>query len=134
MEEKLLDWEDNVEGLPFLKHMLAGSCAGITEHSVAFPFDTLRTYAQAESTKLVSIQENANFIKTSGFVNLWRGVTSVLWGCVPAHAVYFSTYEIARKYFKIETNSDLYLVSTAVTGAIATAAHDCIMNPMDGIF
>ena len=132
MEELLLDWEDNTENLPFYKHMLAGSCAGLVEHSIAFPFDTLRTFAQAESTKIVSLRETSRFIRTVGFLPLWKGVTSVLYGCVPAHAVYFSIYEISSKTLKIESNSSLYLFSTSVTGILATACHDCIITPMDG--
>lgn len=131
MEEKLLDWEDNTENLPFYKHMLAGSFAGLTEHSIAFPFDTLRTYAQAETTKLVSITDTISFMKRVGFFSMWKGVTSVLYGCIPAHAVYFSVYELSKKSFKIESNNNLYFFSTSLTGIIATACHDCIMTPMD---
>ena len=70
MEENLLDWEDNVSNLPFYKHMLAGSCAGLIEHSIGFPFDTLRTYAQAESTKLVSFKDTLKFVKQTGFISM----------------------------------------------------------------
>ena len=132
MEEKLLDWEENVENLPFYKHMIAGSCAGLFEHSITFPFDTLRTYAQAESTKLVSIRDNIKFVRSVGFIPLWKGITSVFYGCVPAHAAYFSIYEFSRKMFNIETNSNYYLLSTSLTGIFATLCHDCIMTPMDG--
>lgn len=133
MEEKVLDWEDNVENLPFYKHMLAGSCAGLAEHSIGFPFDTLRTYAQAESTALVSFKDTVKFIRKTGFFSLYKGVSTVFYGCIPAHAAYFSIYEVSRDLFKIESNSNLYFFSTSLTGIMATACHDCIMTPMDGI-
>lgn len=133
MEEKILDWEDNPEGLPFYKHMAAGSFAGVAEHGVAFPFDTLRTYAQAESTQLSSFSASMSFVRKVGIIELWRGVTTVFYGCIPAHALYFSVYEVSKKYFKIESNSNLYFISTSFTGALATIVHDSIMTPMDGI-
>jgi solute carrier family 25 (mitochondrial iron transporter), member 28/37 len=132
MEEKLLDWEDNVEHLSFYKHMIAGSCAGLVEHSIAFPFDTLRTFAQAETTHVVSISETMQLVRNVGFRSMWKGVTTVLYGCVPAHAAYFSVYELSRKNFQIQSNSNFYLFSTAATGVLATFSHDCLMTPMDG--
>ena len=35
---------------------------------------------------------------TEGTKRLWRGVTSVVWGAGPAHAVYFGTYELAKEF------------------------------------
>ena len=132
MGESVLDWEDNVANLPFYKHMIAGSCAGLVEHSIAFPFDTLRTYAQAESTAVVSLKDSLNLIRKTGFFSMYKGVSTVLYGCIPAHAVYFSIYEVSRDYLKIESNSNIYFFSTAITGILATACHDCIITPMDG--
>lgn len=65
-------------------------------------------------------------------INLWKGVSSVMIGSVPAHAIYFSVYEFSRNHFTIESNSDFYLFSTMTTGAVANFAHDLIMTPMDG--
>lgn len=33
-----------------------------------------------------------------GTKRLWRGVTSVIAGAGPAHAVYFGTYELAKEF------------------------------------
>lgn len=132
MVEELLDWESNALNLPFHKHMIAGSCAGVTEHTISYPFDTIKTYAQAESTRLASFSETKAMIRQNGLFRLWGGVTSVIMGCVPAHAAYFSIYEMSKHTFSIEANSEFYLFSTMTTGALATIAHDTIMTPMDG--
>lgn len=64
-------------------------------------------------------------------MRLWSGVTSVMLGCIPAHACYFTIYELSKAFFGIQPNSDVYLFSTMATGAMATLAHDCFMTPMD---
>jgi solute carrier family 25 iron transporter 28/37 len=133
MEEELLDWEDNTQNLPFYKHMIAGSLAGVAEHAVSFPFDTLRTFAQAESTQVSTLSGSISLLRKMGFLETWKGVTTVFYGCIPAHALYFSVYELSRKYFKIESNSSWYFFSTSITGVFATIVHDSIMTPMDGI-
>lgn len=38
------EWEERAEGVPLLKHCIAGSCAGIMEHVGMFPFDTIKTH------------------------------------------------------------------------------------------
>lgn len=63
----------------------------------------------------------------------WSGVSSVMMGAVPAHACYFSIYELSRRSFGIEANNDFYFLSTIVTGGLAVTAHDMIMTPMDVI-
>lgn len=47
VDESLLDWEANAHNIPIHLHMIAGSVAGITEHSLMFPFDTVKTSMQA---------------------------------------------------------------------------------------
>ena len=42
--EAVLDWEDNTENIPFLKHAFAGSIAGVIEHLAIYPIDTVKTH------------------------------------------------------------------------------------------
>ena len=44
-----LDWEewDPAKG-SFLSHMLAGSCAGVIEHTCMFPVDTIKVSLRCE--------------------------------------------------------------------------------------
>ncbi|CAG9325765.1 unnamed protein product [Blepharisma stoltei] len=131
MEEELLDWEENTHNLLFWKHMICGSCAGVVEHSISFPFDTIKTFAQAESTKMITFSDTAKLVRKEGILRMWHGVSTVICGCVPAHAAYFSIYEFSKSHFDIQSNSQYYLWSTAITGALASTSHDIILNPMD---
>lgn len=134
-----LEWEDNIHQLPFYKHMIAGSLAGVTEHTMLFPLDTIRvtptqTNLQASSSGSLSLSATFQALyKDAGFKRMWRGVESVVMGCIPAHAAFFSIYEYAKRSFHIEMDSHLYFFSTFVTGAIATVAHDAIITPLDVI-
>lgn len=88
---------------------------------------------QASSSRSSKLSEVfMKMFEAEGFFRLWRGVSSVIIGCVPAHAAYFSIYEIGKKHFSIEQNKELYLFSTMLTGGMATISHDFIMTPMDG--
>jgi solute carrier family 25 (mitochondrial iron transporter), member 28/37 len=37
-----MEWEERDESVPFFKHCIAGSCAGIMEHMGLYPMDTLK--------------------------------------------------------------------------------------------
>jgi solute carrier family 25 iron transporter 28/37 len=88
---------------------------------------------QSANSRLFTFSEVlGSLYRTAGFRRLWRGVSSVIVGCVPAHAAYFSIYEVSKKHFDIQINSEVYFMSTMVTGCFATLAHDFIMTPMDG--
>ena len=83
-------------------NMLAGAMAGIAEHAVLFPVDMIKTRMQVLQTSpsavYGSMTEAFTRISTQeGGKRLWRGVTSVIAGAGPAHAVYFGTYEIAKE-------------------------------------
>lgn len=140
MDDSAYDWESNVHNLPFLKHMLAGSIAGVAEHCLMFPIDTIKvrstqTQMQARSSRSFTFSDaSLALYRSAGFSRLWTGVSSVVVGCIPAHAAYFAIYEMSKKHFKIEMNSEVYFVSTMLTGCFATLAHDFIMTPMDGAY
>lgn len=88
---------------------------------------------QTASSRSFSFTDAAvGLYRAAGFSRLWTGVSSVIVGCVPAHAAYFSIYEVSKKHFGIEMNSEVYFISTMMTGGFATLAHDFIMTPMDG--
>jgi solute carrier family 25 iron transporter 28/37 len=48
VEESMLEWEDNTQNLPFKCHMIAGSCAGVAEHVLVFPIDTLKVNSSSD--------------------------------------------------------------------------------------
>lgn len=90
------DWEewDPSQG-NFLHHMVAGSIAGITEHTVMYPVDTFKTYVQCmrECPEAVAGRRVMEMVRGQGLLRLWRGVGTMFTGCVPAHALYFSVLE-----------------------------------------
>ncbi|SOV13965.1 mitochondrial carrier protein, putative [Plasmodium sp. gorilla clade G2] len=107
----------------------------------------------------VSKRNNCNGIIRNNLSNLYKGVNIVVLGCIPAHALYFSTFEYSKKYFSRMTSNnsslkmnngnmstvssdikseksnfklyDLNYFSIAVSGFLATLVHDLIITPID---
>ena len=93
--------------------MLAGSIAGASEHILTFPIDTMKTFLQAEGqTDFSQIQE---IIRTEGRGRLFRGVSTMVFGCIPAHAAYFSIYEQGKIKFGAD-GADHAPVGAALSG------------------
>lgn len=133
---------DNVQSRPFCaeddaslsfsQHMVAGAAAGITEHIVMYPVDTVKTRMQS----YVGVRDYAHrrmmdaaraIVQERGVHALWRGVGAVAVSAGPAHALYFATYEWCRKWMG---DRNPY-VSTSVAGIAATVVMDGIMTPWD---
>ncbi|KJP89461.1 hypothetical protein AK88_00904 [Plasmodium fragile] len=114
----------------------------------------------------VNIRTRQNYsLRRSNISNLYKGVNVVILGCIPAHAMYFSTFEYSKKYFssicsknlavqvrgsggsRLEGGNDhvntkknkggnyhlgdLNYFGIAVSGFLATLAHDLIITPID---
>lgn len=134
--------EHDYEGLPpnfsLLQNMTAGALAGIAEHTVMYPIDAIKTRMQilnpTPSAVYNGMLQGAYRIATGeGIFRLWRGVSSVIMGAGPAHAVYFATYE-AVKHLMGGNQAGVHHPLAAVTsGACATIASDALMNPFDVI-
>jgi len=62
-----------------------------------------------------------------GLVRLFRGIQTMVVGCIPAHAVYFSSYEATKSTLKNHWYGDM------IAGGIASIGHDVIMTPLDTI-
>ncbi|GMH95129.1 hypothetical protein TrST_g3257 [Triparma strigata] len=143
-----LDWEEWDGKGSFLNHCVAGSIAGIAEHTLMYPFDTVKTHMQCSSCpgqpacpKSVPIQppgivQTFRSLATSkGGVSplrMWRGVHTMFMGCVPAHALYFSSFEVGKKAFGADREGHHFMAAGAA-GAISTFFHDSIMAPADTI-
>eukprot|EP00934_Nitzschia_sp_Nitz4_P001410 Nitzschia sp. Nitz4//scaffold13_size275219//219063//220247//NITZ4_000909-RA/size275219-processed-gene-0.107-mRNA-1//1//CDS//3329536119//1410//frame0 len=203
------EWEEWDGKSPFWIHCVAGSMAGVAEHTVVFPLDTVRTHIQVcascnfnpqasaaaasaapsvgQTTTLgnVAIQHTTPFprgaaasasastpvpqaagmfqtIRTlvsqpmamegvagagalststgsstvvsqlAGFGRLWRGVQSVLVGCIPAHALYFGSYEFV-KASTLDENGEVTAYGSALAGAAAVTGHDMVLAPLDTV-
>lgn len=116
-------------------NMMAGALAGISEHAVMYPVDSIKTRMQVLSTSPAAVYSNMSdaftrISSTEGTKRLWRGVASVIMGAGPAHAVYFGTYETAKQLGGGNDNGYSFK-ATASAGALATVASDALMNPFD---
>ena len=132
-----------------LQHMIAGSFAGVSEHTLMFPVDTIKTMVQAgggrqarpgetiaaggTSARLAVVRE---LVAKNGMGMLWRGVGVVPIGCLPAHAMMFSVYELIleRGGTRKQTASPERVAAVgAVAGGAATVFHDAIMVPTETV-
>ncbi|KAG5518140.1 hypothetical protein PMAC_003326 [Pneumocystis sp. 'macacae'] len=129
------------EALPknssFLANILAGAFAGIMEHTLMYPIDAIKTRLQIISSPYVihtSIIRSLHWMVSSeGIKSLWRGISSVVAGAGPAHALYFGTYEFVKYQFRVYYSQQDGVLSTVTAGACATIASDALMNPFDVI-
>lgn len=85
MEE---EWTPNSK-LTFFHHTLAGSMAGLAEHVVIFPIDTLKTHVQCERCGTSSWNCATKIIRREGLLRLWRGVGATFAGCIPGDKMYY---------------------------------------------
>ncbi|KAF9045801.1 mitochondrial carrier [Hymenopellis radicata] len=118
-------------------NMLAGALAGISEHAVMYPIDSIKTRMQVFATTPVAVYTGVGnaftrISSTEGVRALWRGVWSVVLGAGPAHAVHFGTLEAVKELMGGNEAGNQWL-ATSVAGASATTAADALMNPFDVI-
>lgn len=227
------DWEEWDGVSPFWNHCLAGSFAGLAEHTLVYPLDTVRTHIQVcanckfnpafNSNNAATATNNINAVKsavgssssstsskgalhshshsqhalsrtgrpltaaasasssatatsaqtqqlptgmwqtmrylmsepvalatgspaataasssleppkTEGILRLWRGVQTMMIGCIPAHALYFSSYEMVKAFWLTQSpTSEIVWYGSMMAGATATLGHDLIMAPLDTV-
>ncbi|THU53657.1 hypothetical protein C4D60_Mb10t16750 [Musa balbisiana] len=123
------------DGLRFWQFMVAGSVAGLVEHTAMFPVDTLKTQMQAGSPAchrpLGLRQAVRSVVRAEGALGLYRGLGAMSLGAGPAHAVYFSVYEISKESLSRENPNNP--VAHAASGVLATVASDAVFTPMDTV-
>ena len=121
------------DGLHFWQFMIAGSIAGMVEHMAMYPVDTVKTHMQAMGScpiKSVGVRQALrSILRSEGPAGLYRGIGAMGLGAGPAHAVYFSVYEVCKKYFS--TGNPNNSAAHAVSGVCATVASDAVFTPMD---
>ncbi|OXV11763.1 hypothetical protein Egran_00474 [Elaphomyces granulatus] len=109
----------------------------LKEHSVMYPVDLLKTRMQVlhPTGGLYTGLTNAisTIYRIEGWRTLWKGVSSVIVGAGPAHAVYFGTYELVKELAGGNVDNGHHPAVAALSGAAATIASDALMNPFDVI-
>lgn len=131
------DQMESHDGLSFGQYMLAGSVAGMVEHMAMFPVDTLKTRMQMLAGAGGSIyptvaRELSSILQKEGLLGLYRGIGAMGLGAGPAHAVYFSLYEVCKEKFGGNIKGH-HPVAHAAAGIIATIGSDAVFTPMDVI-
>eukprot|EP00440_Ansanella_granifera_P016803 gb/GFBE01018258.1/.p1 GENE.gb/GFBE01018258.1/~~gb/GFBE01018258.1/.p1 ORF type:complete len:278 (+),score=62.06 gb/GFBE01018258.1/:1-834(+) len=77
-------------GVPFTLALIAGGIAGTTVDVALHPLDTFRT----------RLQSTEGFWAAGGFRGAYKGLFSAALGSAPGAAMFFSTYETAKKVSK----------------------------------
>ena len=72
-------------------------------------------------------------VRQEGVFRPIRGMSAMVVGAGPAHALYFSCYEFIKdKLLSSKGHSELNLAAYGTAGCIATLLHDGVMNPAEG--
>ncbi|XP_004630722.1 mitoferrin-1 isoform X1 [Octodon degus] len=131
------DYENLPTSASVSTHMTAGALAGILEHSVMYPVDSVKTRMQSlnpdPKARYTSIYGALKKImRTEGFWRPLRGINVMIMGAGPAHAMYFACYENMKRtlndVFHHQGNSHL---ANGIAGSMATLLHDAVMNPAE---
>jgi len=118
-------------------HCIAGGTAGILEHTSTFPMDTVKTHMQSYCAHCPNKDNCATtlrriYCKSNGISGFYRGIQTMLYGCAPAHALYFSSYELTKRWFTASNpGADMNAMQGAFAGCISTFLHDSLMTPLD---
>ncbi|KAJ8400949.1 hypothetical protein AAFF_G00389060 [Aldrovandia affinis] len=133
--------DDDYESLPptasLATHMTAGAVAGILEHTVMYPVDSVKTRMQSlqpdPKAQYRSVYEAlCRIVRTEGLMRPLRGLNITMLGAGPAHALYFACYErVKRALSDVIQNGGNSHIANGVAGSVATVLHDAVMNPAE---
>ncbi|CAL7938686.1 unnamed protein product [Xylocopa violacea] len=117
-------------------HMTAGAFAGIMEHCVMYPLDSVKTRMQTLTPGSSSGDGIGSvfsrMVRQEGVLRPIRGMSAMVVGAGPAHALYFSCYEFVKnKLLSSKVHSELNLAAYGTAGCVATLLHDGVMNPAE---
>ncbi|KAF0853104.1 mitochondrial solute carrier family 25 (mitochondrial iron transporter) member 28/37 [Andalucia godoyi] len=122
-------------GVSPVVHMIAGGSAGLMEHVGMFPFDMIKTRLQTLDSKSIRrsvIGELLHVARSEGPLKLFSGMSAVVAGAFPSHALYFAAYEAAKKATGADRKGH-HPVAAGSSGAIAVLFHDAVSTPLDVI-
>jgi len=70
-------------------------------------------------------------VRYEGVMRPVRGMSAVVFGAGPAHALYFSCYEKMKRLFSGSEHGVGHPLAQGAAGALSTLLHDAIMSPAD---
>jgi hypothetical protein len=124
----------------FFQHCFAGATAGAIADICTHPIDTLRTRIQVGKSAGVEISYNGlteafiGTLKGEGISGLYKGFGIVLFGTIPAHALYFTGYEFCKSWLnKYHTYYLNEPIIHFLSGFFADICGAIIWVPMDVI-
>ncbi|KAL7390976.1 hypothetical protein ABVT39_002163 [Epinephelus coioides] len=133
------DYESLPPHVSVATHMTAGAVAGILEHTVMYPVDSVKTRMQSlqpdPNAQYRSVyQALKRIIQTEGVFRPLRGLNITMMGAGPAHALYFACYERVKRSLSdvIQSGGNSHLAN-GIAGSVATVLHDAVMNPAEVI-
>ncbi|KAI8093454.1 mitochondrial carrier domain-containing protein [Halteromyces radiatus] len=138
-EDHEYDYESLGANSTMTQNAIAGALAGIGEHCLMFPVDSIKTRIQVGQSLGSMAVSSIDWFRSQ---HLWRGVYSVVMGAGPAHALHFATYEFCKvRFYRLIQQHGSWtkdenlqqLIATSSAGACATLAHDGMMTPFDVI-
>ncbi|XP_077378665.1 mitoferrin-1 [Festucalex cinctus] len=131
------DYESLPPHVSVTTHMTAGAVAGVLEHTVMYPVDSVKTRMQSlqpdPNARYRGVYEALRrIIRTEGFLRPLRGLNITMMGAGPAHALYFACYERVKHSLSdvIKSGGNSHLAN-GVAGSVATVLHDAVMNPAE---
>ncbi|NXN16256.1 MFRN1 protein, partial [Indicator maculatus] len=133
------EYESLPSGASLGTHMMAGAVAGIMEHTVMYPVDSVKTRMQSlqpdPKAQYRSVYEALKkIVLTEGPWRPLRGINVTMLGAGPAHALYFACYEQMKKSLSdsLQQGGNSHLAN-GVAGSVATLLHDAVMNPAEAV-
>ncbi|KAJ8709462.1 hypothetical protein PYW08_009466 [Mythimna loreyi] len=114
-------------------HMTAGAIAGVMEHCIMYPLDSVKTRMQSlRSAHNSSISETfRHMVKKEGLLRPIRGMSAVVMGAGPAHACFFASYEYCKHALSQLTRHRHDHITHGLSGCIASLIHDAVSNPAE---
>ncbi|CAH4037015.1 mitoferrin-like isoform X1 [Pieris napi] len=116
-----------------ITHMTAGAIAGVMEHCVMYPLDSVKTRMQSlRSAHNGSIVETFRYmVQREGLLRPIRGMSAVVVGAGPAHACFFATYEQSKHTLSQLTRHRHDHITHGLSGCLASLIHDAVSNPTE---
>ncbi|XP_050357806.1 mitoferrin-1 isoform X2 [Nymphalis io] len=116
-----------------ITHMTAGAIAGVMEHCVMYPLDSVKTRMQSlRSAHNGSIAETFRYmVQREGLLRPIRGMGAVVMGAGPAHACFFATYEQSKHTLSQLTRHRHDHITHGLSGCLASLVHDAVSNPAE---
>lgn len=106
----------------------AGGLAGLVEHLVIYPFDTIKTNRVTGLGKQLPINSLLDYGKWYGTRRAWAGVNCLIPACTIAHAFQFPCIEYSQTLLEEKKLAPI-LPSSFWAGMIGILPHDLVMNP-----